>query len=256
MRAINQPHLITIGVSHFCEKARWALDHAGVAFEEDAHAPVFHTRAARRHSPKTSTPILLIDGRTLADSTAILEYLDERLTPERALYPRDPLLRADVAALEDDFDDRLGPHARRLSYFHVLPHSRAAVAALGINAPARERRLLPFLFPLVLRVGIRRSLRIDAAGAERSREKVQAVFDLVSDRLSDGRPFLVGGRFTAADLTFAALSAPLLWLGPYAVLPPPSSISPALGALYEQLAGSRAGQFARRMHDEHRRRAS
>ena len=27
--------LITIAFSHYCEKARWALDRAGIVFEED-----------------------------------------------------------------------------------------------------------------------------------------------------------------------------------------------------------------------------
>ena len=35
-----------------------------------------------------------------------------------------------------------------------------------------------------------------------------AVFDSVGERLADGRPYLMGDRFTAADLTFASLSAP------------------------------------------------
>ena len=31
------PTLITIPISHYCEKARWALDRAGVAYRERAH---------------------------------------------------------------------------------------------------------------------------------------------------------------------------------------------------------------------------
>jgi len=39
--------LITIPMSHYCEKARWALSHAGVDFVEEAHLQVFHYAAAR-----------------------------------------------------------------------------------------------------------------------------------------------------------------------------------------------------------------
>ena len=33
----------------------------------------------------------------------------------------------------------------------------------------------------------------------------------MDQRLGDGRRFLVGGRFSAADMTFAALAAPVLF---------------------------------------------
>lgn len=28
--------LLTIPISHYCEKARWALEHAGIPYREDA----------------------------------------------------------------------------------------------------------------------------------------------------------------------------------------------------------------------------
>ncbi|MCW3023116.1 MAG: Glutathione S-transferase family protein, partial [Conexibacter sp.] len=34
-----RPILVTIPISHYCEKARWALDRAGVAYEERRHLP-------------------------------------------------------------------------------------------------------------------------------------------------------------------------------------------------------------------------
>ena len=38
---MSQSHrLITIGPSHYCEKARWALDFFGVIFSEEPHRPV------------------------------------------------------------------------------------------------------------------------------------------------------------------------------------------------------------------------
>jgi glutathione S-transferase len=50
-----------------------------------------------------------------------------------------------------------------------------------------------------------------------SDRKRQAVFDAVCERLSDGRPFLFGVRFTAADLTFSAMAAPMLMPPGYGV---------------------------------------
>jgi glutathione S-transferase len=40
--------LITIPISHYCEKARWALERAGIAYREERHIQGVHMVAARR----------------------------------------------------------------------------------------------------------------------------------------------------------------------------------------------------------------
>jgi glutathione S-transferase len=80
---------------------------------------------------------------------------------------------------------------------------------MGIAAPPLEYAILRAAFPLLER-GMRRMMRIDEAGATRSRDKVRRVFDEVGRRLSDGRPHLLGDAFGAVDIAFAALASPLL----------------------------------------------
>jgi hypothetical protein len=38
----NQTRLVTIGLSHFAEKSRWALDLSPLAYKEEVHCPAFH----------------------------------------------------------------------------------------------------------------------------------------------------------------------------------------------------------------------
>lgn len=52
----------------------------------------------RRHNPQGLVPTLVAGSRTLTQSTAILEWLEEQY-PETPLYPEDTLLRAQVRAL-------------------------------------------------------------------------------------------------------------------------------------------------------------
>ena len=40
--------LVTIPISHYCEKARWALDRAGMPYREERHVQGIHRLAARR----------------------------------------------------------------------------------------------------------------------------------------------------------------------------------------------------------------
>jgi glutathione S-transferase len=92
--------LITIGVSHFCEKARWALQRAGVPYQEERHPPVFHVVLARGLGGGRSTPILITPTGRLTDSTDILRFIDEQVPPELRLYPDDSGLRSQMEELE------------------------------------------------------------------------------------------------------------------------------------------------------------
>ena len=49
--------------SHYCEKARWALDFKGVGYQARNLVPGFHMRTARRIATATMLPILVDDER-------------------------------------------------------------------------------------------------------------------------------------------------------------------------------------------------
>src|SRR5690606_25797868 len=93
--------LITIPMSHYCEKARWGLAHAGVPYVEEGHLQGLHVMAARRYNPKGLLPVLVNGDKVVADSTAILRYLDGPRPMANKLYP--PAIADEVAALEEDF---------------------------------------------------------------------------------------------------------------------------------------------------------
>ena len=81
--------LITIPISHFCEKARWALQRAGVAYVEQPHLQMIHVLAARRAGGGRTVPVFVSqDGQVLADSTDILRWADARLPEAHASVPR------------------------------------------------------------------------------------------------------------------------------------------------------------------------
>jgi len=251
----EQHRLVTIGVSHYCEKARWALDRSGVDYVEDAHLPVFHQRAVKRlvRGKRRQVPVLVTPGGdVLQDSTGILRHLDGLLPEERRLFPAagDPAT-AEVEALEDDFDRRLGPAARLVAYHHLLPHLRRFVGDVSHGVPRWEVILFYPIIPLGRRL-IRRGYRITPERVAEARRRIDATFAEVADRLEDGRPFLLGARFTAADLTFAALAGPLLNVGPRGPLLAPDKLPEGLQALVATFKAHPAGAFALRLYREHR----
>src|SRR3954452_15607873 len=109
----ERPHrMITIPISHYCEKARWALDRAGIAYREERHVQIVHRVASRRAGGGGTVPVLVTAEGAFTQSADILAYADRH---GARLYP--DALRDEVMALERDFDADLGPEGRRWMYF-------------------------------------------------------------------------------------------------------------------------------------------
>lgn len=250
---MSAARLVTIPFSHYCEKARWALDYAGVDYREDGHAPGFHARAALAAGGTRTVPVLVADGKVIADSTDILHFADARAPDGRKLFPVSDAARREVCAWEERFDHELGPHIRRVLYFYVLPDRAYALALMRHATPAWEHALVRAAFPL-LRLLMLKSMRIDAAGAERSKSVLRRLFDDLAKRLEDGRRYLVGDRLTAADLTFAALAVPAAQPPEYPIpYPPVATLAEGAQDIVRELGGSPAGRFAARIYAEHRK---
>ena len=245
--------LITIPISHYCEKARWALDRTRVPYRERAHLQVLHVVAARRAGGGRTVPLLVCGDTVLASSAAIVEYADARGRPERPLFPDDPDLAAEARSLEREFDERLGPHGRRWMYHELRGRRDIARAYASTGVPAWQRRLLPVAYPAIA-AAIDHFLDITPDSAAASAREVRAVFDAVAARLGDGRPFLVGERFTAADLTFAALAAAVLMPPEYSVpLPQPAELPAGMAGVVRELRAHPAGAHALAMFRAERR---
>jgi glutathione S-transferase len=250
---MQRPVLLTIPFSHYCEKARWALDHTKVDYVEEGHVPGFHRIAVRRaKSVKTSVPVLVVDGKALGDSSDIVAYADARAASGCELLPKNEAARREVLALEDHLDEELGPHIRRVMYFHLLPRPRVVFGLMDQRTPAWQRAALRAAFP-VLFAGMRRFMSIDARTAEESRGRSLRVFDEIEKRLEGGRRYLVGDTFTAADLTAASLAGPAVSPPEHSVqFPDIEALPPAAAALLREVQARPVAAYLRRMYAEHR----
>jgi glutathione S-transferase len=247
--------LITIPISHFCEKARWALDRAGIPYEERPHVQVIHRFAVRRAGGGMTAPVLVTADGVLAESADILAFADRHAPEGSRIYPADPERAEEVRAIEHDFDERLGPEGRAWMYHQLHDRRDLAIRYGCTGVPGWERRMLPIAYPVMIRM-IDRFLEITPASARRSEDVVRATFDEVGERLRDGRRYLCGDEFTAADLTFSALSAAVLMPPGYGVpLPQPDEIPPATATVVRELRAHPAGAHALRMYAEERHRS-
>ncbi|MEA2230927.1 MAG: glutathione S-transferase [Solirubrobacteraceae bacterium] len=245
--------LVTIPISHFCEKARWALDRAGLDYTEQRHMQIVHIAAVKRAGGGRTVPVLKTPEGTFDDSTAILRYADEHGPPGQRLYPTDEPSRSEVVALEQRFDTILGPEGRRWLYYEVFKDARRFASYNLTGVPAWERRIFPFVLAPAKAI-IRSRLDITDATAAEALRLVDQELDFVAGLLADGRRYLVGDRFSAADLAFAALCAPLIVPLQYGTeLPQPEVMPASMSGPVRAWREHPAGAFALRMFAQERR---
>jgi glutathione S-transferase len=236
--------LVTIPISHYCEKARWALERAGIPYREERHVQAIHRIAARRAGGGATVPVLVTPQGVLGESDEILVWVDARTSPEYRLFPAAPPERAEVERLCRRFDAGLGPRGRRLMYIHMLAQPKLMLRFNNQGVPPWEDRVLRLGWPLALRWA-RRELAIRPGIEAEDEVAVWRELDFVAELLADGRKHLCGERFSAADLTFAALSASVVVPPVYGVpLPQPDVLPAHTAALVRRAREHPAGRYA------------
>jgi len=103
----KRPTIIGSYLSPYVRKVLVCLEIKGIVYEIDPIVPYFGSDAFTGISPLRRIPVLIDDRVTLADSTAICEYLNEAYDGP-ALLPSEPAARARSRWLEEFADSRMG----------------------------------------------------------------------------------------------------------------------------------------------------
>lgn len=198
--ARNAPVIVRLPISHYCRKADWGLCHTGIAFSTlDASLKTY--RHFRRANPEEKTvPVMVTDQGVVHGSHNILLWADARRKADApSLYPE--ALAADIIAWEE-WSDKLG-HVTRREAYRVLasdptPYTRGAI----------QRWKAKLARPLFRRIlGLINAERYDEADPSRLREALERT---ISKLRETDTGFLFGDHVTGADLSTAALLAPLI----------------------------------------------
>lgn len=105
---MNQPvSIIGSYLSPYVRKVLVVLDLKGIPFEIDPIIPFMGDERFSQLSPVRRVPVLMDDSVTLADSSVICQYLEDRY-PSPALYPSNIAERARARWLEEYADTRVG----------------------------------------------------------------------------------------------------------------------------------------------------
>jgi glutathione S-transferase len=266
--------LITIAASHYCEKARWGLDllelddsQSPYYYTEDGHAPpflAFETLPASGYKFSASPMLVYQDGSFLVKSDCILR----KHCP--FLYPKQISDR--VEAMEDDLGLRVGCSVRSIVYYHMLrqPYYSTLSDILSKNTTVSkvEGVLLRAMMDKGVGTAMKKVVHVNRESYDASLPTLRQVFAELSETLNDGREYLCDDNdnanndgsplkchgFTAADLTLAALAAPILqpecYFKTFGV--PTETLPRELVDLQQELRKTKAGQHVLKMYQRHR----
>jgi glutathione S-transferase len=244
----NKPLLITIAISHYCEKVRWALDYLGIDYVEENHAPPFHRQYTSRYGG-TSVPLLVVNDKAFTDSKDILHYLDT-IASDQQLYPQDPELRRQAETLEALFDDKLGVATRNCAYYYAMQQPWSILAAWNRGTSWIEKVKCAIAFPVATKI-IKQKYKLTLEGKEAAVQDIREVFTIVNQKLNAGQQYLVGDRLSATDITFAALASPIIRPEHHPFYNSQLSKLPTeMVALVEELRATHAGELVMRMYRE------
>lgn len=195
------PLLYQFSFSHFCEKARWALDYRGRPYAYRNLVPGFHARVTTAIAPDSHVPILVEDDTVVQGSDAIVDHVDG--DGQAPLTPADPLLAGEAARWEQFAAEQIGVPLRLWFYFHLLPDADAAIAFLTRETDDQQRDALARAYPKV-RAAMCIRMNINADSAASARETLLGALDTLDATLAE-RDYLAGTAFSRADLSVAAL---------------------------------------------------
>jgi glutathione S-transferase len=234
--------------SHYNEKARWALDWKGLAHTRIPYLPGPHRARIQRISGQAQTPVLMIDGAAIAGSANILAAL-ERAFPERPLLPAEPAARERALGVQRLFDDEVGPAVRTVVFSELLHELGFLCAAFARGQPPLKRALYRAMLPLV-RPLIASANGVTPENVPRAFARTEQALD-ETVRLVGASGQIVGDTFTLADLTVAALLAPITQLA-HPDMAWPQPVPPRMRALYARYEKHAAIAWVQSQYARHR----
>jgi len=190
------PLLLTLPPSHYCERARWALDLQEIAYVEERLAPGAHVlRVKRLGASATSLPLLLLSDGSLCHG-------NDRILDWTGLHGGDP-------EIERRLEQETAPLIRQCLYAGLLHDKRSGIRDVLLRGTSRRQTVIGRLtWPILRRVMVagmnaRPSLLPDLIA------QMDCELDWFDRVLAERGDHLVGDAFGRADLTAASLLAPV-----------------------------------------------
>lgn len=244
MKLLEFPH------SHYCEKARWALDYKGIPFQAVAIMPGFHMITVRKYAPDTYVPVLLDNSEVVQGSSEIINYIEQKRT-SFPLNPADANELRTCLEIERSMDERLGENIRQILYYRLLAYPDF-IQHCFTHPMSRSRQMVFRLFYPILRYKIYNTYVMSSAKVEQAKREFDVAMCELENRLKQ-RQYLVGEQFTRADLSVASMLS-LLVMPPEHPFPWQEIPDPQARAFLEAFQDHPVSDWVRKMYRDHRLR--
>lgn len=192
----RRPLLLTLPPSHYCERARWALDRLAIAYDEERLAPGAHVPRVRRlGASATSLPLLLFgDGSLCQGSDRILDWTG---------------MSGGDLEIEGRLEHTTAPLIRQCLYAGLLSDPGSGIRDVLLRGTSRRQATIGWLtWPLLRRIMVA-GMNARASVLPDLIAHVDRELDWFDRVLVERGDHLVGREFGRADLTAASLLAPL-----------------------------------------------
>lgn len=193
-------------LSHFCEKARWALERKKIPFKIKNLLPGLHIKPMKKKAGASHLPVLT-DGKVVVQgSSAIIDYLDATY-PRFGVTPENEQLREQAKHWEAMCDEKIGPSVRVLAYSILLEERELLIPMFTSGSPFYAPFIMNKIFPKV-RAALKKHLPVnDESVAAAKAQLREAINEIKAGVEQNG--YLVGGSFSRADIGAASLLSPL-----------------------------------------------
>ena len=203
---MSKPVLYVFSISHYCEKALWALEYLGIGYDVRHLAPGLHAKTAKSFNLKSSTlPVLQTDTETIQGSANIIDWADQHATNGKTLTPKNNEQQA--REIEQRLDDTLGVNTRRFFYSEALVESAHLIRPIFTkDLPLITKIIVSLIWPVITKKMIA-GMDLGFEQGEESKAIVDEELAWLEQLLADGRPYLAGPEFSRADIAAGALAA-------------------------------------------------
>lgn len=183
------------------KELRWTSEYIDL-FNNEQYRPDY-----LKLNPKGVVPTLMHDGNAIIESTLICEYLDQTF-PTPPLVPASAYARSQMRRWSKHIDEGVFEATREISFSAMFRDKMRGMTQeqrdgrfRNIGDPGRRTRMISTY-----------EQGCDSPFVEQGIFAFEKMFGEMEECLSDGRPWLVGGDFTLADINVMPFAARLNYL--------------------------------------------